>query len=80
MKKIDRFYYINQKLDKIKNPTIVELGVAETARSTKNFLDYVSEKGGKVFSIDIQDFSKIFSEKKLNNVNTELEFSSIKRS
>ena len=46
MNKIDRFFYINKKLDEIKNPIIVELGVAETALSTKNFLNYVSNKGG----------------------------------
>ena len=63
MKTINRFYYINKKLDEIRNPIIVELGVADTAISTKNFLNYVGKHGGKLYSIDIQDFSKIINNK-----------------
>ena len=70
MNKIDRFFYINKKLDEIKNPTIVELGVAETALSTKNFLNYVSDKGGELYSIDIQDFSKITNSDNFKNINS----------
>jgi hypothetical protein len=70
MKKIDRFYYINEKLDQIKNPIIVELGVADTALSTKNFLNYVNKNGGKLYSIDIQDFSKIINDKDFENINS----------
>ena len=44
MKKIDRFYYINEKLDQINNPIIVELGVADTAISTKNFTDNIKNR------------------------------------
>ena len=70
MNKIDRFFYINKKLDEIKNPIIVELGVAETALSTKNFLNYVNDKGGKLYSIDIQDFSKITNTDDFKNINS----------
>ena len=70
MNKIDRFFYINKKLDEIKNPIIVELGVAETALSTKNFLNYVNDKGGKLYSIDIQDFSKITNTDNFKNINS----------
>ena len=70
MNKIDRFFYINKKLDEIKNPIIVELGVAETALSTKNFLNYVNTKGGKLYSIDIQDFSKITNSDNFKNINS----------
>ena len=70
MNKIDRFFYINKKLDEIKNPIIVELGVAETALSTKNFLNYVNDKGGKLYSIDIQDFSKITNSDNFKNINS----------
>ena len=70
MNKIDRFFYINKKLDEIKNPIIVELGVAETALSTKNFLNYVNDKGGKLYSIDIQDFSKIINSDNFKNINS----------
>tara|TARA_S200000501_G_scaffold364261_1_gene396166 strand:+ start:282 stop:983 length:702 start_codon:yes stop_codon:yes gene_type:complete len=70
MNKIDRFFYINKKLDEIKNPIIVELGVAETAQSTKNFLNYVNEKGGKLYSIDIQDFSKIVNSGDFKSINS----------
>ena len=70
MKTINRFYYINKKLDEIKNPIIVELGVADTALSTKNFLNYVNKNGGKLYSIDIQDFSKIINNKDFENINS----------
>ena len=70
MNKIDRFFYINKKLDEIKNPIIVELGVADTALSTKNFLNYVNDKGGKLYSIDIQDFSKITNSDNFKNINS----------
>jgi len=70
MNKIDRFFYINKKLDEIKNPIIVELGVAETALSTKNFLNYVTNKGGELYSIDIQDFSKITDSDNFKNINS----------
>ena len=70
MKTINRFYYINKKLDEIKNPIIVELGVADTALSTKNFLNYVCKNGGKLYSIDIQDFSKIINNKDFENINS----------
>ena len=70
MKTINRFYYINEKLDEIKNPIIVELGVADTALSTKNFLNYVNKNGGKLYSIDIQDFSKIINNKDFENINS----------
>ena len=70
MKIINRFYYINKKLDEIKNPIIVELGVADTALSTKNFLNYVDKNGGKLYSIDIQDFSKIINNKDFENINS----------
>ena len=70
MKTINRFYYINKKLDEIKNPIIVELGVADTALSTKNFLNYVCKNGGKLYSIDIQDFSKIINNKDFENTNS----------
>ena len=70
MKIINRFYYINKKLDEIKNPIIVELGVADTALSTKNFLNYVEKNGGKLYSIDIQDFSKIINNKDFENINS----------
>ena len=70
MEIINRFYYINKKLDEIKNPIIVELGVADTALSTKNFLNYVEKNGGKLYSIDIQDFSKIINNKDFENINS----------
>ena len=70
MKTINRFYYINKKLNEIKNPIIVELGVADTALSTKNFLNYVCKNGGKLYSIDIQDFSKIINNKDFENINS----------
>ena len=53
----DKNKIISQKLDTIKNPIILELGV-NRGRSTKRFLDYINLKGGELYSIDIRDCSK----------------------
>jgi len=46
------------KIKKINNPIILELGV-ETGRSTKKFLEICEKNNGKLFSVDIDDCSKI---------------------
>ncbi len=69
MIKRNRFFYIKERLKEIKNPIIVELGVDSTALSTKNFLDYINLHGGKLYSIDIRDFSNILETNKFKNYN-----------
>lgn len=46
------------KIKKINNPIILELGV-QTGRSTKKFLEICEKNNGKLFSVDIDDCSKI---------------------
>jgi predicted O-methyltransferase YrrM len=52
----DKKEIILKRLNNIKNPVILELGV-NRGRSTKIFFDYINDKGGKLFSIDIRDCS-----------------------
>ena len=61
----DKNKIIEKKLQKIKNPTILELGV-NRGRSTKRFFDYIKINGGKLFSIDIADCSKSLNEENWN--------------
>ena len=49
-----------QDLIKIKNPTILEFGVRQGV-STKMFIEVCERNGGKLYSIDIDDYSKKFS-------------------
>ena len=58
--KIDTF--LKKDLFKIKNPQIVEFGVRE-GRSTKLFLDLCDQNDGKLFSVDIDDYSNLFENK-----------------
>ena len=52
-------------LEKKKNPTVLELGV-ERGSSTKAFLWYLEKTDGKLFSIDIDDCSKVANSKNWN--------------
>ena len=58
--KIDTF--LKKDLSKINNPQIVEFGVRE-GRSTKLFLDLCDQNNGKLFSVDINDYSNLFTNK-----------------
>ena len=49
-----------QDLIKIKKPTILEFGVRQGV-STKMFIEVCERNGGKLYSIDIDDYSKKFS-------------------
>ncbi len=55
------YNFINPCLDKFKDISILEFGVKE-GRSTKLFLDFCKKNNGKVFSIDIDDYSKKFND------------------
>ena len=65
MKKLNRKFeeFIFDKIKNLKNPTILEFGV-QRGYSTKRFLDLINKRGGKLYSIDIDDCSKISKNKK----------------
>ena len=55
--KITNFLF--NQLPNINKATVLELGVRE-GRSTKNFLNYCKKNNGKLYSIDIHDYSSLF--------------------
>ena len=55
------YNFINPCLEKIKDIKILEFGVKE-GRSTKLCLDLCKKNRGKVYSVDIDDYSKIFED------------------
>ena len=65
MKKLNRKFeeFIFDKIKNLKNPVILEFGV-QRGYSTKRFLDLINKRGGKLYSIDIDDCSKISKNKK----------------
>ena len=65
MKKLNRKFeeFIFDKIKNLKNPIILEFGV-QRGYSTKRFLDLINKRGGKLYSIDIDDCSKISKNKK----------------
>ena len=58
--KLKKFF--ENELNDISNPKILEFGVRE-GRSTKILLDYCKKNNGELFSIDIKDYSNLFSDK-----------------
>lgn len=54
--------YLFSIIKDINNPIILELGV-QKGRSTKKFLDICKKKNGKLFSIDVDDCSKVAIER-----------------
>ena len=59
LKKIKNFIFEHEKNNK--NLNILEFGVRE-GRSTKIFLDICRENGGKLLSVDIDDYSNLFKD------------------
>ena len=55
--------FLSTELINIEKPKILEFGVRE-GRSTKIFLDYCDKYDGNLYSIDIDDYSHLFSDKK----------------
>jgi predicted O-methyltransferase YrrM len=55
--------FLETELEKIKKPNIIEFGVKE-GRSTKIFLDYCERNDGKLYSVDIDDYSSLFKNQK----------------
>ena len=53
--------FLENQIQKISNPNILEFGVRE-GRSTKIFLDLCKKKNGKLFSVDVDDYSNLFND------------------
>ena len=56
---------MENSLKKIQNPVILEFGV-NRGHSSKRFLEHITNFGGDIFSIDINDCSKVISSNKWN--------------
>ena len=57
--------YLFPIIKEINNPIILELGV-QSGISTKKFLDICNKNNGKLFSVDIDDCSKVSDDKNWN--------------
>ena len=57
--------YLFSIIKEINNPIILELGV-QRGTSTKKFLDICNKNNGKLFSVDIDDCSKVSDDKNWN--------------
>jgi len=55
--------FLEDQIKNIKKPSIIEFGVKE-GRSTKMFLDICEKSDGELFSVDINDYSKLFKNSK----------------
>tara|TARA_B100000989_G_scaffold285589_1_gene253436 strand:- start:17643 stop:18257 length:615 start_codon:yes stop_codon:yes gene_type:complete len=53
--------FLKNQIQEISNPNILEFGVRE-GRSTKIFLDLCKKKNGKLFSVDVDDYSNLFND------------------
>ena len=53
---------LNGEISKLKKPNILEFGV-QIGSSTTKFIEICKKKNGKLFSIDIDDCSKLFNNK-----------------
>jgi predicted O-methyltransferase YrrM len=53
--------FLEDQIQKISEPNILEFGVRE-GRSTRLFLDLCKKKNGKLFSIDVDDYSNLFED------------------
>ena len=54
--------FLTTELKGLQKPTILEFGVKE-GRSTKIFLEYCEKFNGKLYSVDVDDYSKLFTSK-----------------
>ena len=61
--------HLIKKIDKIQNPTILELGV-QNGRSTKKFLEICKINSGKLYSVDIDDCSNVVNDENWNFFHT----------
>lgn len=53
--------FLESQIQEMLEPNILEFGVRE-GRSTKIFLDLCKKKGGKLFSVDVDDYSNLFKD------------------
>ena len=51
---------LSKELNELDKPNILEFGVSEKALSTSIFLNTCEKKGGRLFSIDVKDYSHHF--------------------
>jgi len=59
-----KFYnFIYKDIKNLKNPNILEFGVSGAGLSTSILLNLCEEKKGKLYSVDINDYSKKFNSK-----------------
>ena len=65
----DTSNYFLSKLKNFNNPIILELGVNKGG-STANFLNFINEHGGELYSIDINDCSEIINSHRFKDINT----------
>ena len=54
--------FFENQLKDISSPKILEFGVKE-GRSTRLLLDYCKKRNGELFSVDVDDYSNLFSDK-----------------
>ena len=53
---------LNGEIEKLRKPNILEFGV-QIGSSTTKFIEICKKKNGKLFSVDIDDYSKLFNNK-----------------
>ena len=70
LKKNSHLRIMTEFLDNKDNPKVLELGV-ERGSSTNAFLWYLEKKNGKLFSVDIQDCSKVANSKNWNFIKSD---------
>ena len=56
------FSLISNDINYLKEPTILEFGVGK-GNTTSLFLEICKKNNGKLYSVDVEDFSKLFNDK-----------------
>ena len=67
--KIDRNLF--DLIQNIENPAILELGV-QNGLSTKKFIDICNKNNGFLYSVDVDDCSKVSNDKRWTLLNLEM--------
>ena len=67
IEKLRSFFY--EDIKNTKNIKILEFGVRE-GNSTKFFLELCKKNNGKLYSVDIDDYSKLFNDNNWKFINT----------
>ena len=72
--KLKSFFY--EEIKNIKNIKILEFGVRK-GNSTKFFLDLCNKNNGKLYSVDIDDYSKLFQSDKWKFIHSDDDFNKV---